>query len=168
MATRISLIRSVRQKEEREQIGNLIAPFTQNLLDVETNCLVRLSEAARDAHQIQIALNSIVRAQKLEKIPSFEVSQEFASVLWLQKEQKLAVQFLKDLVMRPNVEMTTHDIVDGKKKALLLARLVSPVSYHLTILKRSVLGCVDVRSMLGEADGHQSTLFRSRHLTDWR
>jgi ataxia telangiectasia mutated family protein len=125
MATRISLIRSVRQKEERNQIGNLIAPFTQSLIDVEKHCLVRLSEAARDAHQIQIALNSIVRAQRLEKTASFEVSQEFASVLWLQKEEKLAVQFMKDLVGRDDSNIPDTDRIGNPRKAMLLARLVN-------------------------------------------
>jgi serine-protein kinase ATM len=124
MATRISLIRSVRQKEERNQIGDLITPFTQRLVDVEKYCLVQLSEAARDAHQIQIALNSIVRAQRLEKTASFEVSQEFASVLWLQKEEKLAVQFMKELVGRDDKNVPATDRIDNTRKAMLLARLV--------------------------------------------
>jgi ataxia telangiectasia mutated family protein len=145
MATRISLIRSIRQKEERAQIGYLVAPFARALIDVEKSCLVRLSEAARDAHQIQIALNSIVRAQRLEKVSTFEVSQEFASVLWRQKEQKLAVQFLKDLAMRPNAEIPSHDATDDKKKALLLARLVTKCSITSCQHSSEILpGCLDV------------------------
>ena len=116
MATRISLIRSIRQKEERGQIGNLASPFAKTLVKVEKDCLLRLSAAARKSNQIQIALNSVVRVQDLEKTaPTFEASQEFAKVLWLQKEQKLAVQFLKDL-NRPGLAEI--------KKASLLACLV--------------------------------------------
>ncbi|KAJ6591557.1 hypothetical protein DFH09DRAFT_1137348 [Mycena vulgaris] len=115
MATRISLIRSVRRKEERQpQIGTLVSPFFQCLLDVEKQCLVKLSQAARDSQQIQIALNSVIRAQRLERSPSFEVSEEFASVLWLHSEEKLAVQFLKDLDL-------TH--LPHSEKAVILARL---------------------------------------------
>jgi ataxia telangiectasia mutated family protein len=121
MATRISLIRSVRQKEEREQIGNLVSPFARALTDIEKSCLLRLSEAARAADQIQIALNSIVRAQRLERTQSFNVSQEFACVLWLQREQKLAVQYLKEIVTHQTI---SEDQVSPTKKALLLARLV--------------------------------------------
>jgi ataxia telangiectasia mutated family protein len=124
MATRISLIRSVRQKEERQQIGILLTPFAQSLIEVEKKCLVRLSEAARDAHQIQIALNSVVRAQRLESSPSFEVSQEFASVLWIQKEEKLAVQFLKELIARDEPKMPSQNPINATQKASLLARLV--------------------------------------------
>ncbi|KAJ6610217.1 hypothetical protein B0H10DRAFT_2438144 [Mycena sp. CBHHK59/15] len=114
MATRISLVRSVRRKEERQQIGTLVSPFAQCLLDVEKQCLIRLSKAARDAQQIQIALNSVIRAQSLEQSPSFGVSEEFASVLRLHKEEKLAVQFLKDLKL-------TH--LPRPEEAVILARL---------------------------------------------
>lgn len=121
MATRISLVRSVRQKEERNQIGDWVAPFAQALIDLETRCLVRLSEAARDANQVQVALNSIVRAQHVEQTPSFEASQEFAKVLWLQHEQKLAVQFLKELVRQAQADTSN---IDKTKKSLMLACLV--------------------------------------------
>ncbi|KAJ7281510.1 hypothetical protein C8J57DRAFT_1559254 [Mycena rebaudengoi] len=114
MATRISLVRSVRRKEERQQIGTMVSPFSQCLVDVEKQCLIRLSRAAREANQIQIALNSVIRAQTLEPSPSLNVSEEFASVLHLHKEEKLAVQFLKDL------ELTG---LSQPEKAVILARL---------------------------------------------
>ncbi|KAF8216514.1 hypothetical protein K438DRAFT_1953444 [Mycena galopus ATCC 62051] len=114
MATRISLVRSVRRKEERKQIGAMVSPFCQCLIDVEKQCLIKLSQAARDAQQIQIALNSVIRAQKLERTPSLEVSVEFASVLRLHKEEKLAIQFLKGLDL-------TH--LAAPEKAIILARL---------------------------------------------
>lgn len=122
MATRMSLIRSLRQKEQRERIGDLVTPFIRSLIDVETRCLVRLSEAARDANQIQIALNSVVRAQTLENPPRPDVSQEFSSVLWFQKEEKLAVQFLERVI--PPEEAATQNPIAKSKRALLLARLV--------------------------------------------
>lgn len=126
MATRVSLIRSIRQKEERGQIGTMLAPFSRGLIEIEKRCLIRLSEAARDSDQFQVALNSIVRAQKLEgNKPSFEVSQEFASVLWFQKEQKLAVQFLKELVDPTEGKASSLGEANKTKRALLLARLVS-------------------------------------------
>ncbi|KAF5350235.1 hypothetical protein D9758_007817 [Tetrapyrgos nigripes] len=100
MATRISLVRSIRQKEQRQQIGTMVSPFSQLLLDVEKGCLLSLSKAARGAQQIQIALNSVLRAKKLETSPSFQSSEEFASVLWLDQEPKHAVESLKDL-LRP-------------------------------------------------------------------
>jgi ataxia telangiectasia mutated family protein len=125
MATRVSLVRSVRHKEERDQIGDMIAPFARDLIALESNCLVRLSEAARDARQMQVALNSIVRAQQLESVASFAISQEFASVLWLQNEQKLAVEFLKELVRQIDSYASPPARVNETRKALMLARLVS-------------------------------------------
>jgi len=123
LATRISLVRSVRQKEERKQIGSLATPFVRGLLDLEKSCLVRLSIAARKSNQLQVALNSIVKAQRLESNASFEVAREFANVLWLQKEQKLAVQYLKDLVNRGDLGVNR-----AIEKALSLARLVRLLS----------------------------------------
>lgn len=124
-ATRISLLRSVRSKEEREQIGTLRFPFTQSLVDAETKCLVHLSEASRKAGDIQIALNSIVQAQRLGGTPRFDVSQEFARVLWSSQEPRPAVQFLHNLVdpatSRPN-DVRPPDIMT---KASLYALLVS-------------------------------------------
>lgn len=124
MATRISLVRSVKEREEREQIGDLVSPFVQSLIEVEKKCLLSLSEAARGAHNLQIALNSIVRAQKLEVQAGSTVSQEFASVLWLHKEEKLAVQFLKDLVLSSHSDIKTLGLEEKLKNAVMLARLV--------------------------------------------
>ncbi|KAJ4469561.1 hypothetical protein J3R30DRAFT_3551103 [Lentinula aciculospora] len=97
MATRISLIKSARRKEQRHQIGTMLSPFSRTLLEVEKQCLVRLSQAARETDQIQIALNSVIRAKNLEGVSSFAVTEEFASVLWAHKEEKHAVEYLKDL-----------------------------------------------------------------------
>ncbi|PFH50273.1 hypothetical protein AMATHDRAFT_41011 [Amanita thiersii Skay4041] len=119
MATRLSLIRSTRQKEERQQIGNMTTPFTRTLIDIEKKCLVRLSEAAREADQIQVALNAVVRAQRLEHSATFDVSQEFANVLWVQKEEKLAVEFLRTLLEGPD----DKESKDAGRRAALLACL---------------------------------------------
>jgi serine-protein kinase ATM len=154
MATRISLIRSVREKEEREQIGNLVSPFVQNLVEFEKKCLLSLSEAARGARDLQVALNSIVRAQKLEVHASSMVSQEFANVLWLHKEQKLAVQFLKDLVVSSKSGIDALGLKEKLNNAVLLARLVrsSSSSSHEPPLILGLTGCMDCRGLLGKAD----------------
>ena len=123
LATRVSLIRSARRKEERERIGNMITPFNHSLLELEKRCLVGLSVAARKSNKLQVALNSIVKARRLEGISTHEVSQEFAHVLWLQNEQKLAVQFLKDLLLRQEqtVSSEPEPVIE---RALSMARLV--------------------------------------------
>ncbi|PPQ64768.1 hypothetical protein CVT24_007854 [Panaeolus cyanescens] len=100
VATRMSLIRSLRQKEELSQIGNLVTPAARALMEEEKACLLRLSRAARASGKHQIALNSVMRAQKLDHEPSAEVSEEFAHVLWEHKEEKTAVQFLQRLIRR--------------------------------------------------------------------
>ncbi|KAH9479387.1 Serine/threonine-protein kinase TEL1 [Psilocybe cubensis] len=120
MATRISLVRSVRKKEERRQIGTLISPSVRSLRDVEKRCLIRLSEAARSSGKIQIALNSIVKAQKLDSMPTSNVSAEFAHVLWVHKEEKMAVQYLKNVVEVTTAGDTSWDL---EQKALWLSSL---------------------------------------------
>lgn len=124
MATRISMIHSVRQREEHRQIGSMATPLANGMKELEKRCLVRLSQAARDANQVQIALNSIMRAHKLYPQFSAEVSEEFANVLWEQGEQATAIQYLRkvveplDLSHDCNAQMTTY-------RALLRARLGS-------------------------------------------
>lgn len=102
----------------------MVTPFNNSLLELEKRCLVRLSVAARKSNKLQVALNSIVKARRLEGISTHEVSQEFAHVLWLQNEQKLAVQFLKDLLFPQNQTVSSEpELVI--ERALSMARLVS-------------------------------------------
>lgn len=115
----------MREKEEREQIGHLVTPFIRGLIDVEKSCLLSLSKAARESLNLQVALNSVVRAQTLEKQPSSLVSQEYANVLWLHNERKLAVQFLKELVVLKPKEIQKLSAEFKLKNAVLLARLVT-------------------------------------------
>jgi ataxia telangiectasia mutated family protein len=129
MATRISLLRSVRRNEERLQIGNFTTPFVQGLMDIEKGCLLRLSEAARSVNHIQIALNSVVRAQRLEKLPSFAVLQEFSNVLWRQKEEQVAVRLLERLASLDS-QPSPNDAISPSQKAVLLARLVGELITH--------------------------------------
>ena len=143
MATRVSLIRAARQKEERDQIGNIVSPFAQCLKEIEKKCLLQLSEAARAAGQVQIALNSVVHSQKLEEVATFDVSQEFASVLWLQREQKLAVQFLKELL---NSDHGAGTRIVTERKAQLLAQLVNISNFST---------CLRSDAMSTRALGHQ-------------
>lgn len=125
MATRLSLIRSVRQKEQRDQIGDLTTPFCDALLDLEKSSLLCLSERSRDVNEAQIALNSVLRAQKLERRASPETTQEFANVWWLLKEPKLAIKALTSLSASVAVDKASPDVASKIRYAVMLARLVS-------------------------------------------
>ena len=128
MATRISLLRSVRHLEQREQIGNMSSDIIDGLLDLEKGCLLHLSLAARKAKQHQIALNSIVRAQKLERNTTFNVCEEFANVLWAHHEQKQAFDFLKDSFEKyPSSDQRPSNAVTLLHQCLVLAKLVRPI-----------------------------------------
>lgn len=113
----------------------MVTPFVKGLIDVEKSCLLSISRAARESLNLQVALNSVVRAQALEKQPSSVVSQEYADVLWLHNERKLAVQFLKDLVVSKPKEIQKLSVESKLKNALLLARLVmNPFTQTVTVL----------------------------------
>lgn len=126
MATRISLIRSIRQREERQQIGTMVRPFVKGLIDIEKRCLIRLSQAARTSGQLQIALNSVMKAQQLGAEHTSDISEEFANVLWVQKEEKLAVQFLRNLLA--NSDHSNNDVEDPARRAIWLSRLGTWIS----------------------------------------
>ncbi|EAU90455.2 atypical/PIKK/ATM protein kinase [Coprinopsis cinerea okayama7 len=124
MSVRLSLIRSNRQEEEKtNQIGSIASPFLTALVEIEKRCLILLSRAARDSDQTQIALNAVLQAQKLEKTPSLEVSQEYANVLWSLGEAKIAVKFLSDLLMKP-----ASSSLPAPSKAELYSRLGTWIS----------------------------------------
>jgi len=137
----------------------MITPFNISLLELEKRCLVRLSVAARKSNKLQVALNSIVKARRLEGISTHEVSQEFAHVLWLQNEQKLAVQFMKDLLSRQNQTGSCEPQL-AIERALSMARLVSVLSQSCqrSIKLFNALGILDFGSVFGKADGHQAQI----------
>ncbi|KAF8578220.1 hypothetical protein K439DRAFT_1395785 [Ramaria rubella] len=120
ISTRMSLLGSTKQREQRDQIGDLESPFMSELKHLEQKCFLKLSEAARMSGHHDFALNAVMSAKGLERIPSFEVSQEFAHVLWLLKEHKPAVEYLSNLV---DAAAPMADCEKATKDALALARL---------------------------------------------
>ncbi len=147
MATRLSIIRSVRRREERQQMGDMTSDFTQTLLEVEKQCLLHISQVARREQQVQLALNSVIYAEKLMKPITFDVSEEFACVLWAQNEQKRAVEFLRNL--RDSQSAPLHD---ASKLAAMNACLVRLSNFHTSShLTDNDIGDVDSGSTLGKA-----------------
>ena len=126
IATRNSLSSSVRQREKQDRIGDMKLKFTTMLMDLEKKSLIQLSQAARSVNRKQIALNSILRAQKLEDEATFDIVNEFSHVLWQQGEQKVAIQQLLSFVDKdPAFRSRTNDIYDNLRKAETLVQLVS-------------------------------------------
>ncbi|KDQ11887.1 hypothetical protein BOTBODRAFT_162335 [Botryobasidium botryosum FD-172 SS1] len=115
LTTRISLLHSTKHRYEAIQHGDY-SPFAE----VEKRCLVRISEAARSSNRLQIALNSITRAHQIVKeiaLGSFDVSREYALVLWSQ-DRKVAISSLEAMV-QGNREASEN----GLQRAMLLAQL---------------------------------------------
>lgn len=118
MATRLSLLRSATEREKRDQIGTMCSELALSLVKMEQKCLVKLSVAAREARQSQIALNAILCAMHPQANSRLELRKELASVLWLQKEQKAAIECLKE-------GLPLLDQVSRSERAVILAELVS-------------------------------------------
>lgn len=125
VATRLSLLRANIHKNRALQIGNIDSDATKRLLDSEQELLISLSEAARDSQKSQIALNSITRANNGARKNDFGFAQEFASVMWAQQEQKMAVEFLKQFLSRPDDKRkrSSKDIVPTAQLLSLMVRL---------------------------------------------
>jgi ataxia telangiectasia mutated family protein len=115
-----------------ERIGDILTPFGHQLKDVERRCLVSLSQAARQAGKGQIALNAITEAQKLDPLPIFDVSEEFANVLWLQNEHRAAVDYLRNLAV--NSQPSEWDPDKVLCHSLILSRLVCSLLFFHVIL----------------------------------
>lgn len=107
----------------------MLTSFSQSLLDLEKKCLVQLAAAAQDTGQAQMALNAVIRAQQLDTSQSFTVSQEFAKVLWLQGERKLATEYLKSEMQRHGYIRANGSVANETlQNALNLALLVRLLS----------------------------------------
>ena len=119
------LVHSVQKREQREQIGTMVSAFSRSLLDLEKKCLVQTASAAQSARRVQLALNAVVRARQIEESPSFAVSREFAEVLWLQGEKKLATEYLQSEMQRDGQAYVQKGPRETLEKTLYLARLVS-------------------------------------------
>lgn len=97
MATRLSILKSAQHREDHGKIGNMSTPFSATLSNLEQRSLLAISQLARLENQDQVALNAVIRAQSSGTSASFEVDEEFASVLWAQKEERRAVDHLVQL-----------------------------------------------------------------------
>ncbi|KAI0704256.1 hypothetical protein BC835DRAFT_810570 [Cytidiella melzeri] len=168
LATRISLLRSAREQEERVQIGDMVSLRTQSLLACETSCLLQLSRAAREAGRSQVAINSVVRAQKLNGREHFDVACEFAKVLWQTKEPKMATEFLKGLLSSPSKTSSKNESTSQASLLALMgnwasqACLEKPVDIKKHYFDASIALIPDVTSPVQASVYHQYATFAER------
>lgn len=125
VATRLSLLSTIKQREKRDQLGDLESPILSQIKNLEKKCLLKLSGTARAADKSEVALNAITRAKTLESTPSFEVLEELSNVLWLLKEHKPAAEGLRAALSDSGIPA-----LDQTRVALALSRLV-----HSSIFK---------------------------------
>lgn len=145
IATRLSIIQAARKREDRLRIGQLVTPFSVTLREIEKRCLLHVSEVARHEGQVQIALNSVIRAEELEKTATLDVSEEFANVLWAHNEERRAVDLLRQIR-----DSGKYDA----KLALVNARLVSTSLSHTTDRLTIPIGILDREGLFGKTFHH--------------
>ncbi|KZT55265.1 hypothetical protein CALCODRAFT_357633 [Calocera cornea HHB12733] len=133
VATRVSLLHAFQSADRAEQIGNIPTMLSQRLQKVERDCLLGLSEAARNSGNVQVALNAITQAQQLESwiSPSIATSTEFANVLWSQGEKQSAIDVLTRLLhdqLHVHRDLQQASAADISQIAALQANLGSWIS----------------------------------------
>lgn len=104
-------------------LGDSTDDAVANLITAEFNSLMSLGGFAVTNDHTQVALNALNRAQTLtqDDTSRFVLECEFASVLWKQGEQKIAV----DLLRRLTDKTTTDSQVIRHKLPFLWSQLVS-------------------------------------------
>lgn len=93
-----------------------VSPLYTQATQLELSCLLTLSQAARQKGKLQASMNAVTAAFNLLEPgeSAHTVEEEFAEVLWAQREHSTAISLLRA------IETTTSD-----GQALLLAKLVS-------------------------------------------
>jgi ataxia telangiectasia mutated family protein len=123
-ATRVSLIQSARERENKNVIGDLLSNQSEGLVKLEIASQLRLSELARKEGDLQAAVNAVTAVRQLE-LPdqvSDEAQDEFSQVLWAQGHHSLAIRHITNIA---------KGLQDGRRRALLLGR-----SAHWTALAK--------------------------------
>lgn len=122
LATRISLLHSAQHREHGTQIGNLKTQFVSELISTERSCLLKMSQAAREVSSSQVALKSVSRARNLDHSnASFFVAHEFGQVLWSHQEEKMAIEYVDDLLSRnTDISATTRALALSQQVSLFL------------------------------------------------
>lgn len=99
--TRRSVLQAARQRLSRMQIGDALDGPAAEAGKVERSLLVLLSRQAREHENLQKAINATARAERIEKAIDDGANvarEEFAAVLWEQKEHSPAMQLLSQIV----------------------------------------------------------------------
>jgi hypothetical protein len=127
---RISLVKSLRRREEAASLGDLPSAPLRELLETELSIHLAASKAARKAGRNQLALNSIVMATGLQemldedsnKFSNVELQEESAYVYWERTEHGMALSVLQQLL---DSLQTGRKAPPRFKVAHLLAQIVS-------------------------------------------
>ncbi|WWC73055.1 uncharacterized protein I206_107020 [Kwoniella pini CBS 10737] len=145
IATRLSLLRSGRQREEQNMLGDMLSPKAELLVSLEKKCHLRLAELAKEDDNIQASVNAITAVQQLEmgRTASDEAQDAFSHVLWAQHEHGLAIQHAQDLTE----EVKSKKPADPGRLAVLYGRIA-----HWTDLAK-LKAASDVRQTFETAYG---------------
>lgn len=124
--TRQSLLQAARQRMQSNQIGDVLDGPAEQVARVERLLLVHLSRQAREHEKLQKAINAAAQAERIESILGDGANlarEEFAAVLWDQKEHPPAIQLLSQIV--DGLAVTTQSSVQQKRRGARLLALLA-------------------------------------------
>jgi ataxia telangiectasia mutated family protein len=125
MSVRLSLLRSQRRSFEASQMGDIPDVAALKIIEKETTTLLSLSQEARRASKLQIAMNSVTQAQQLSQdLTRSSVEEEFASLLWDLGDHATAIESLTNIVRARQADKSNgQQERDDLPLALALSRL---------------------------------------------
>ncbi|GAC98161.1 potential phosphatidylinositol kinase [Pseudozyma hubeiensis SY62] len=124
--TQQSLLQIARQRLQSTQIGDVLDGPAEEIARVERLLLVRLSQQAREHKKLQKAINATARAEKIELLLGDGANlarEEFAAVLWDQKEHSPAMQLLSQIV--DDLAITTQASMQQRRRGARLLALLA-------------------------------------------
>ncbi|KAJ9474748.1 Serine/threonine-protein kinase TEL1 [Pseudozyma hubeiensis] len=124
--TQQSLLQIARQRMQSTQIGDVLDGPAEEIARVERLLLVRLSQHAREHEKLQKAINATARAEKIELLLGDGANlarEEFAAVLWDQKEHSPAMQLLSQIV--DDLAITTQASTQQRRRGARLLALLA-------------------------------------------
>lgn len=126
LRTRQLLLQAVRQRLQSDQIGDALDRPAEEIARVERLLLVQLSRQAREHEKLQKAINATARAESIEVALGDGANlarEEFAAVLWDQKEHSPAMQLLSQIV--DDLGVTTRSTMQQKRRGARLLSLLA-------------------------------------------
>ncbi|EST09037.1 PIK-related kinase, FATC [Kalmanozyma brasiliensis GHG001] len=124
--TRQAVLEAARQRMQSHQIGDVLDGPAEQVARAERLLLVQLSRHSREHEKLQKAINATARAERIESALGDGANlarEEFAAVLWDQKEHPPAIQLLSQIV--DHLAVTTQASAQQRRRGARLLALLA-------------------------------------------